>query len=294
MPDVAVVTAAVARGLDDDLPLLEGALRGRGVAHRVVDWDDPSVRWEEMALVVVRSAWDYVRRPERFRRWAEAVAAVAPLRNPPDALRWSGDKRYLAELEAGGVPVVPTAFAAPGEAMDWPAAGEVVVKPAVSAGTLDTARYGPRAREQARAHVARLHRAGRVAMAQPYLAAVEGARAETGLVFIGGRFSHAVRKGPMLVPGKRVVADLFVEEEIAPADPTAAELDVAARALRAAPGGGAGLLYARVDLIPDDDGAPRVLEVELVEPSLFLGRHPAAADRLAETIGALVRPAAPR
>jgi O-ureido-D-serine cyclo-ligase len=279
---VALVTAAPARGLDDDLPLLGAALAARGVGHRVVDWDDPAVSWAAFDLVIVRSVWDYPRRRDEFLGWAGRVAARTALANPQDLLRWSSDKRYLADLAAAGVPVVPTAFAAPGEEMRWPDAEEVVVKPAVSAGSLDTTRHLRKRRDEAVAHVARLHAKGRTAMAQPYLAAVEDERGETGLVFVDGAFSHAIRKGPMLVPGLAVVGGLYLEEDVRPATPSAAEHAVAAAALAAIPGGAP--LYARVDLVPDATGAPVVLELELVEPSLFLLHDAGAAGRVAAAI----------
>jgi len=290
---VALATAAVARGLDEDMAPLVGALARRGIDGRVVDWDDPAADWASFGLVVVRSAWDYTRRPDEFLAWAERVAGLTRLANPPAALRWSGDKRYLADLVRAAVPVVPTAFAAPGEPMEWPDAAEVVVKPAVSAGSLDTARYPAARLADAHAHVDRLHAEGRVAMAQPYLAAVEGT-GETAVVHLDGALSHVVRKGPMLVPGLATVAGLFVEEDIRPAEATEAELAVAERALAAAPAGEP-LLYGRVDLLPGEHGEPVVLEVELVEPSLFLAHDPAAAGRLAAAIGARLNgaPSAP-
>jgi glutathione synthase/RimK-type ligase-like ATP-grasp enzyme len=285
---VALVTAAPARDLDDDLPALTAALGARRIAHEVVLWDDPGVDWARFDLAVVRSVWDYVHRRGDFLAWAERTAATTRLVNPPAHLRWSSDKRYLADLAAAGVPVTPTAVAAPGEAVAWPDAGQVVVKPTVSAGSIDTARYrmidggSDDGRAAAEAHVARLHAAGRVAMVQPYLEAVEGERGETALVFLEGRLSHACRKGPMLVPGLAIVGDLFVEEDIRPATPTAAELAVAGAALAAIPGGPS--LYARVDVIPDAAGDPVVLELELVEPSLFLRYAEGGADRVAAAI----------
>jgi glutathione synthase/RimK-type ligase-like ATP-grasp enzyme len=289
---VALVTAAPARDLDDDLAPLSAALTARDLAHEIVRWDDPAVEWAGFRLVVVRSVWDYVHRREEFLAWAERTAAVTALVNPPGQLRWSSDKRYLADLAAAGVPTVPTAFAAPGQPLAWPDAPRVVVKPAVSAGSIDTAKYemdiegsdGARAPAEALDHLARLHAAGRVAMAQPYLDAVEGDRGETALVFLEGRLSHACRKGPMLVPGLAVVGGLFVEEDIRPATPTAAELRVAEAALAAIPGGPS--LYARVDVVPDASGTPVVLELELVEPSLFLMFAEDAADRTAAAIAA--------
>lgn len=279
---VAVVTASVARGLDDDLAPLAGALGRRGVAHELVDWDDPTVDWGAFDLAVVRSVWDYTRRRDELLAWADRVAATTPLHNPPAILRWSSDKRYLAELARAGVPVVPTAFAEPGERMEWPG-GEVVVKPVVSAGSLDTERHPAGDRASAEAHVASLHADGRAAMAQPYMADVEDA-GETAMVHLGGAFSHAVRKGPLLVPGLAVVGDLFVEEDISPASATPDQAAVARAALAAVPGGAGDLLYARVDLVPGPDGDPLVIELELLEPSLFLAHVPGAADHLARAI----------
>ena len=284
------MTAAPARDLDDDLPPLTAALAARGIAHAVVDWDDPEAGWEGFDLVVVRSPWDYTRRHAEFLAWAERVAALTTLANPPAILAWSTDKRYLGDLAAAGVPVIETAYAGPGEAMAWPDAGELVVKPTISAGSLDTARHAASARDEAEAHVARLHAAGRTAMAQPYLSRVEGERGETALVFLHGAFSHAARKGPMLVPGLRLVGGLFVEEDIRPAEATAAEREVADAALAAVPGRREDLLYARVDLVPDDAGRPVVLELELVEPSLFLAFSPGAADRVAAAIAGCLTP----
>ena len=213
---VAIVTAAVARDLDDDLPPLVAALDAAGVPHRVVDWDDPGVDWAGFALVVVRSVWDYTRRREELLDWAERVAALAPLANPPGILRWNSDKRYLLDLARAGVPVVPTTIAAPGEPVAWPE-GEVVVKPTVSAGSIDTDRYPEARRAEARAHVARLHADGRTAMVQPYLSAVES-RGETALV-LRGRRVDATRcaRGRCSMPGLATVGGLFVEEDIRPA-----------------------------------------------------------------------------
>lgn len=277
-----MVTASVARGLDDDLPPLAEALGRRGVAHELVDWDDPAVDWGAFDLAVVRSVWDYTRRRDELLAWADRVAATTPLHNPPATLRWSSDKRYLDELARAGVPVVPTAFAEPGEPMAWPD-GEVVVKPMVSAGSLDTERHPAGDRAGAENHVARLHADGRAAMAQPYMAGVEDA-GETAMVHLGGAFRHAVRKGPLLVPGLAIVGDLFVEEDISPASPTPDQAAVSRAALAAVPGGAGDLLYARVDLVPGPDGDPLVIELELLEPSLFLAHVPGAADHLARAI----------
>lgn len=285
------MTASVARALDDDLAPLSACLAGHDIAHAIVDWDDPDADWGRFDLVVVRSPWDYTQRYEEFLAWAGRVDSATVLANPLGIIRWSTDKRYMGDLAIAGVPVVATSFAAPGEPMDWPDSAEVVVKPTISAGSLDTERY-PRARlADAAEHLERLHAAGRVAMAQPYLSAVED-RGETALVFIDGRFSHALRKGPMLMPGLELVGGLYVEEDIRATEATAPERAVADAALAAIPGGPQNLLYARVDLIPDDRGRPVVLELELVEPSLFLAHADGAAERLVDAIATRLRSSA--
>jgi hypothetical protein len=137
--------------------------------------------------------------------------------------------------------------------------------------------------------VAGLHAAGRTVLLQPYYAGVETA-GETALVYIGGpgglTYSHAVRKGPMLTGPATEIEGLYKQEAIEPRTASAAEREVGERALAAVPGGADRLLYARVDLIPDDRGNPVVLELELTEPSMFLGYAEGAAARFAGAIAA--------
>lgn len=263
-------------------------LAARGVAAEAVVWDDPSVDWSRYDLVVLRSPWDYALRRDEFVAWARAVPALV---NPADVVAWNTDKRYLAELSAAGVPTVPTSWVEPGA--DWvpPAdAGEYVIKPAVSAGSQDTGRYDladPEHRELAVAHVRRLSAAGRVTMVQPYLTAVDTA-GETALLFLAGpdglAFSHAIRKGPMLTGPDRGVAELYREERIDARTATPEQLDTAEKTLAVVPGGTERLLYARVDLIPGPDTSPVLVELELTEPSLFVGHADGAPDRLAASI----------
>ncbi|MCC6829980.1 MAG: hypothetical protein IT200_01415 [Thermoleophilia bacterium] len=275
---VALVTCDAARDHDEDLPLLAAALAARGATAELPSWDDPAVAWESFGAVVLRSPWNYMDRHEAFLAWVRATAAVAPLWNPPDLVAWALDKRYLGDLAARGVPTVPTVFAAPGEDPVIPD-GEVVVKPSVGAGSMDALRCADAA--AARAHVAHLHASGRTAMVQPYLDGVD-ASGETGLVHIAGRLTHAFRKGPMLAGPKDVVGGIYLEEDISAREPTPAERALAAAALAAVPGPVP--LYARVDVVPGPGGDPVVLELELVEPSLFVALSPAAADAFAESV----------
>ncbi len=279
---VAVATCAALPALDPDDRTLAAALRERGCRVDAAVWNDPGVDWSGYDLVVVRNTWDYAEQRSAFLAWAGALPQVA---NPADVLEWNTDKRYLGVLAQVGVPTVATRFVSPTDSPELPDWPEYVVKPTVSAGAADTARWrdGPddaAATEQ----LARLQAAGRTVMLQPYLAGVDTA-GESALVFVAGRFSHSARKGPLLRAGAPPAALSIVDhdprEVITAREATAAELAVAEAALDAVPGGRARLLYARVDLIPDERGDPVVLELELAEPSLFLWSGPGAADRLA-------------
>jgi glutathione synthase/RimK-type ligase-like ATP-grasp enzyme len=272
---VALATCAGVREGDEDEAALGGALAQLGVAASTVVWDDPAVDWDGFDLTVVRSAWDYAERREDFLAWAARLRRVL---NPFAVLEWNTDKqRYLTDLTTAGVPVLPTTFVAPGEPFSPPNAA-FVVKPSVSAGGRNSARFEPgdEDADAAAELVARIHREGRTAMVQPYL----GHRAETALVYLGGRYSHAIRRRVPL-PHLGVTPGLFLDEELGPAVATHDERDVADRALELAP---AELLYARVDLM---DGA--VLELEVTEPSLYLGFGDGAAQRFAEYIAAALR-----
>lgn len=283
---VALVTCVDFADLEADDRLLLAPLAARGVHAEPVAWD-ADVDWSRYELAILRSPWDYVPRRDEFVAWA---VGVPRLLNPADIVAWNTDKRYLAELADAGVPVVPTTWVTPGETWSPPADGEYVVKPAVSAGSKDTGRYDLADEEHRRlaaAHVARLQAAGRLVMVQPYLAAVDTV-GETALIYFAGpaglAYSHAIRKGPMLTGPDTCVAGLYKEEKIEARTPTAAERAAAERVLAAVPGGSGGLLYARVDLIPGPDGTPLLVELELTEPSLFLGYSAGAAERFADAV----------
>jgi len=241
-------------------------------------WDDPAVEWDGFDLVVLRSTWDYTERRDAFVAWCERVGGR--LHNPPGVVRWNSDKRYLADLGAAGLGVVPTTFLDPSRppaALSLPA-GPCVVKPAVSAGSRDTARHDDPA--AATDHARRLLAGGRVAMVQPYVANVDIA-GETALVYFDGVFDHAIRKAPMLRDGEAAVDGLFAPEVIDRREPRAAELAVGEAVMAEVQRRFGRLLYARVDLLGEH---PVVLELELIEPSLFFAQSDGAAQRFAEAI----------
>ncbi len=269
--------------------MLTAALERRGVDAEVVEWDDPAADWGAYGVVVVRSTWDYAPRRDEFLAWAARVAAATDLANPSDVLRWNTDKRYLRDLERSGVPIVPTTWLTEGDAAqlddvlgssDVLGSGDVVVKPVISAGAVDTSRYPTHRAAEARAHARRLLTAGRGVIVQPYVGAIDE-QGEAGLVFAAGRFSHAIRKAPILRPTMTYVDGLYAEERITPRSASSDEVELAERILDLVPGGRARLLYARVDLVPGHDG-PLLLELEVTEPSLFLDCAPGSEETFAD------------
>jgi O-ureido-D-serine cyclo-ligase len=293
VPRIAIVTAAAARDLDEDLPPLVAALRTQAeIRHDVVDWDDPAVDWASFDLVVLRSAWDYSQRLDEFLDWATRVATLSHLVNPLAVVRWNTDKHYLHDLAVAGVATVASVFIEPDQAADRAvgaflqehADAEFVVKPAVGAGSRDAQRYARADAAAAVAHAQRLLDARRSVLLQPYLERVDE-HGETALIFVAGQYSHAIRKGPLLRRGEGPTRALFAAEHITPRTPDAAEIRLAERTLAAMPfGKPQPLLYARVDVIRDAADAPRVLELELTEPSLFFTHAAGSADRFVQAL----------
>lgn len=265
---------ALPEGDSDDDGLVT-ALRGRGLHVQWKSWDDPATLQAD--LVILRATWDYTERLDDFLAWSRQVRRLL---NPPELVAWNIDKHYLLDLRADGVPIVPTRYFGAEDAVVVPA-GEVVVKPAVGAGSAGAQRFADPA--SAHAHAESLQAQGRAVLVQPYDPRVSAG--ETALVFLNGEPSHAFTKGPLLpAPG---VAPLFEEtgtfaaETLWPADPDEALWDLGHDAVvsvtRRFGIDRTDLLYARVDVIggPDD---PRLLELELVEPSLGF-RQLGAADK---------------
>jgi hypothetical protein len=290
---LALVTCASLPDLDPDDRLLLEPLDRLGVEVTSAIWDDPTVDWAGFDLAVIRSTWDYPARRDVFVDWARRVPALA---NPADVIAWNTDKRYLAQLATAGIPVVPTRWFGPSDPVAVPASGRHVLKPSVGAGSVDAAAFSlhdEHERMLAREHAARLAGNGHTVMVQPYLDTIEQ-YGETALIFLGTQFSHAIVKGAMLVGDKEMEATgLFLEEEVAAREPTAEQLAVARRALAAVPGGPERLTYARVDLVPDANGDPIMMELELTEPSLYLRYADGAAEKFASILaGQVERPGA--
>lgn len=280
---IALATSAALPGLAPDDRLLLRALRARGLAAEPVVWEDRLYEWSDATLCVIRSAWDYAYRRQEFLAWVERAAAAAPLWNPAPVVTWNTHKRYLADLVARGVPTVPTRVLPAGTRATLPEIrrdtgwSDVVLKAAVA----QTGRYlllVPADREdEGQRHLDRLLPTEDM-LVQPFLPGVTG-DGETSLVYVDGAFSHAAHKKP--AAGDFRVHDDY-DGSLEPVTPTGAQRDVADAAVAAV---GVPLLYARVDLVPGPDG-PVVMELELVEPDLYLATAPGSADRLAAAIAA--------
>ena len=286
---VGLVTCAALPHGDDDEALLARELEKIGVKARWLVWSrvDPGEVAGEFDAVVIRSPWDYPDRQAAFLDWVETIEA--PIFNEPSIVRWNSDKRYLLDLALAGVPTVATLAVEASSALWEPPADveEFVVKPAIGAGSIGVGRYRHDEMPQARSHVDDILRSGRAALVQPYLSSVDRG-AETAMVFVDGEFTHAVSKGPMLRRDEPIelVSGLYVAEEIAPRAATKRQLTIARQALGAVPEFTRGQvpLYARVDLVDDAKGEPMVLELELIEPSLFFRHAPGTAEAFGTAI----------
>ena len=290
--DVVLVTCDELRSAPDpDDVILRDALLASGRSVAVVPWDDAAFDWSSARFALLRSTWDYYKRRDEFLAWMAKASALTDLWNRTDVVRWNTHKGYLLELEAKGIPIVPTVIVKQGQRPDldrvmaerrW---NRLVIKPAVSAGSYRTTRVDPANVHEGREHLAALVK-DVDAMIQPYMPTVEG-YGERSMIVIDGKLTHAVRKRPAFgtqggaaaafEPGKEVLENAKVD----PAQPMEDEEEAAENVLAAAK---LDLLYARVDLVRDVEGTPRVMELELTEPSLFLWNSDAAKERLVGAI----------
>ncbi len=268
---VAVATSSCAAAMSKDDPILLAAIERAG--HEAVHWcwDDATVDWSLADVLVIRSTWDYFTRPTEFREWLENVAAQTRVLNPPDVLHWNFDKRYLAELERSGIAVVPTQYVTDEGAAQtaieavWAEGRTAIVKPVVSGGSWGLLKLEP-------GDSYTLNPAQAPWMVQPFISEIVS-DGELAVIVLGGEVHHGIRKTP--AAGEfRVQAEFGGVNTVEEPSPEAQAL--ALTALDACPGEA---LYARVDLVRRQ-GRLEVIEVELIEPELFLVLVPEAANRL--------------
>lgn len=272
---------------DHDTPLLVAALRERGLDAAPVVWHDGAVDWGAFDLLVLRSPWDYPERMPELTAWLAHVEGATTLLNPPALVRWNLDKRYLAQLAAAGVAIVPTAYctdeAGARAALDARGEAHVVVKPAISAGARDTGLF--RADDPAAlALAARVVAGGNVVMVQPEVPELSAGR-EKALYLVDGTLTHAIAKGALLAPGGGLIGGVY-QENPEPVATTDAEVAFAHRTLAAVQAltGCDVPLYARIDLVDSAEHGIVLLEAELFEPALNLHVAPRATTAVADAV----------
>jgi glutathione synthase/RimK-type ligase-like ATP-grasp enzyme len=280
--DIALASCVVLPDPDpDEAPLLK-ALRAAGFSAETLAWDGPRSDFGRARATLLRTTWNYPDRPADFLAWVDRTASCSLLFNAPEAVRWNVHKSYLLELERRGVPVIPTHLVKKDEttpladvmrARGWI---DVVVKPAIGAGSRGTLRVAEDGAERDDAHLRVLVDRGE-ALVQPYMASVEE-YGERAIVWIDGELTHAVRKA------RRFLGDRERVSHAVPIAPDEAEL--ARAAIAAAPGP---LLYARVDVVRDDHGVARLMELEVIEPSLFFAQSAAALEAYVRAVSKRLR-----
>lgn len=270
---------------DDEL--LGAALEELGLSSVRVDWAREEIDWTKFRCAVFRTTWDYFHRFTEFRAWLGRVRGQTRLCNEPAIVDWNLDKHYLGDLEARGVPVVPTHIlergSGPGlhELLEQTGWREAVVKPCVSGSARHTYRVTHANAQELQRTIDRLLTVEAL-MLQPFIDDVVRSGEDT-LMVIGGHVTHAVRKVPK--PG-----DFRVQDEhggrVEPLDPNGEQVELAERAIAActpAP------VYGRVDMVRDNEGRLAIMELELIEPELWLRNHPPAAKKLAGAIAQFVQ-----
>jgi hypothetical protein len=255
---IALATAQLARGLDHDLDILSEALDAIGQPWQIVDWDDTSVDWSAFSIVVLRSTWDYYKRLDEFTRWINATAQVTQLYNPAEIVHWNLDKQYLAQLIAAGIPVMSTTFINSVSDIDEQQLQHDIIEKILASGTS--------------------------VLLQPYQPSID-INGETSLVYLGGLFSHAFRKGPIFRGTEQTHNGAFIDEEISARTATPAELVLGNQVLAfLAQRFSDQPLYARIDMVTNESGVPEIMEIELTEPSLYLHLDAEAPIRAASVL----------
>jgi hypothetical protein len=286
MKTVAFVTYHKAPNLTADDALALAPLKQFDIAAIPTMWDDPQVDWKKFDAVVVRSCWDYHHKPRDFRRWLGHLEELKiPVWNPVEILRWNMHKTYLRELAAKGVAIPPTVWIEAGSSVDLRALlsanefEQAVIKPTISATAHQTWRTSLATAHHDQSHFDMILRASG-AMVQQFIAEVTS-NGEWSLLFFGGKYSHAVLKRPR-------AGDFRVQSDFGG---TSHRLEPSPALIKQAEGivslVDQPLLYARADGF-DLDGTFVLLELELLEPALFLEMDGAAPIRWAAALASVI------
>lgn len=271
---VAFVTySALPDGTEDDRLAIQ-CLLDEGIDAEAIVWDAPDVDWTAFHSIVLRSCWDYHKRPEEFTQWVQRLAAIdSPLWNRPDLVLWNMNKRYLSSLDAKGIRTAPTVWLDKGShaslssimrEQGWEKA---VVKPVISASADRTWLVAARQAEEKQPDLDAMLGQTDV-MVQQFVEEITE-RGEWSFVFFNKEYSHAVLKQP-------ATADFRVQEEFGGVlrkdTPSPEMVEQAGRIMALVEGP---CLYARIDAVDTEEG-PLLMELELIEPHLFLAQGNAA------------------
>ncbi|MEZ6123744.1 MAG: hypothetical protein R3C49_11275 [Planctomycetaceae bacterium] len=268
--------------------LVVDPLRRRAVDVEHVSWRQPGIRWDDFEMVVIRSPWDYQTAIEAFLQvLADIDASDAMLQNDLAIVRWNIDKRYLSDLQAAGVPVIPTDWLDRLDSSELQqlisrfAGQEFICKPQVGAGAMHAFRLSSKSSPEVLAQVLATYDQ-RPVMIQPFIEDIMKT-GEHSLFYFNSQFSHCVLKTPK-------TGDFRVQEEhgglLKAVIPHADLRQVAETALAAIPGM---VLYARVDLVRLPDDTPAVIEVELIEPSLYFAFDQQSPERFADALAGMLK-----
>ncbi len=258
------------------------ALRTKGITVKKLAWDDPAFDWTQTRLAVIRSTWNYYDKLEEFKLWLDRTKTQTRIMNTPEIIQWNLNKRYLNDLADKGINTIKTLFLAPDTAetltdlFSHLETGDIVIKPAVSAGGKDTYRISRRTQADFEPRFKELL-STKALMVQPFQNTILK-QGEVSLTFIDGQHTHAIQK--TVKKGEFRVQD-SLGGKVIPYTPTTAEIIFANKAIARCP---AAPLYARVDIINDNDNELALMELELIEPELFFRFAPESADRLANAI----------
>lgn len=274
--DITLVTCAELPEPDPDARPLEEALEARGLTYRWAAWTDETVDWSASPVALIRSTWDYYHDRAAYVDWAHQTDLVTTLLNSASVVQWNSSKLYLLDLGRAGVPIIPTVLVpratetALSDILSVQGWNDVVIKPVVGAGSHHT--HLLRAGDAPTDEQLALFKTYDM-LVQPYIASVES-YGERSLVYIDGELSHVARKHPRFAQGE--------EQVTGPHEATDEERAVAEQAIEEAPFND--LLYARIDLVRDENDSPLLSEFEAMEPSLFFRMNPECLERYIDGI----------
>lgn len=306
MPQCTFVTYSDLPDLDPDDRMVLEILAERGFECNVAIWDDPKVDWSKAGVTVVRSTWDYHKKYSQFMSWVESTSKATVLLNRPEYIRWNAKKLYLLDLAKAGIAIVPTTWLLRDEKVNVEQrlpellkenSEKIVVKPSVGLATSGVLVIDRDNLDAGIEHTKKLLEEHDV-MVQPFMSSVHD-KGEKALVFINGRFCHAAQKAAFQAlaaaghAGEKPVEVTMDEVELAEHT-----MSIVGEIVREHENKLTGIaddtflpppLYARVDIVRDHTNKPVIIELELVEPSLFMAFYPLDADLFADSIEFLIK-----